>query len=227
MNLLREKFQGSPIYARVAPFLIFLVLTACQGQLGKDSMYWAYALKTVVGAWLILEMRPFVPEMRWAISLEAVAIGVVVFIMWVGLDPFFPKNHIFFTPTADDAWNPFALYGQGSSRGWFYIAVHVLGMTFVVPPLEEVFWRSFVYRYFVRTNFESLPLNFFHPTSFIVTSLLFGLEHYEFAQGFLCGMAYQWLVISKNRLGDAITAHAITNLLLGLWIVGRGDWHFW
>jgi hypothetical protein len=70
-------------------------------------------------------------------------------------------------------------------------------------------------------------LNLFHPTSFIVTSLLFGLEHYEWAQGLLCGMAFQWLVINKNRLSDAIVAHAITNCLLGLWVIGRGDWHFW
>jgi len=38
-------------------------------------------------------------------------------------------------------------------------------------------------------------------------------------------LAYQWLVISKNRLGDAIAAHAITNFLLGLWVVGGGAWH--
>jgi len=28
-------------------------------------------------------------------------------------------------------------------------------------------------------------------------------------------------------LGDAITAHAITNLLLGLWVVWQGAWKFW
>ena len=31
----------------------------------------------------------------------------------------------------------------------------------------------------------------------------------------------------KNRLGDAMTAHATTNFLLGLWIVGTGQWHYW
>jgi len=34
-------------------------------------------------------------------------------------------------------------------------------------------------------------------------------------------------VLRKNRLGDAMTAHAITNFLLGAWIVWRGAWHFW
>jgi CAAX prenyl protease-like protein len=226
MNFFREKFQASPIYARVAPFCIFVGLMVF-GFLGKDSTYWSYVLRTIVGACLIWQMRPFVPELRWTLSTEAIAVGVAVFVMWVGLDPFFPKNHVLFTPTPGDEWNPFARYGAGSHLGWFYAVAHLIGSSLVVPPLEEVFWRSFVYRYSIRTNFESVPLNRFHPTAFIVVSLLFGLEHCEWAQGFLCGMAFQWLVISKNRLSDAIVAHSITNFLLGLWVIGRGDWHFW
>lgn len=227
MNLLREKFQGSAIYARVAPFVIFVALMAFNFVFGKDGIYWMYVVRTAVGAWLIWEMRPFVPEMRWTISLEAVAVGIAMFVVWVGLDPFVPKNHIFFTPSAGDAWNPFVRFGAGSGAAWFFILVHILGSSLVVPPLEEVFWRSFMYRFSIRTDFESLSLKTFHPTAFIVISLLFGLEHYEFVQGFICGMAFQWLVISKNRLGDAIAAHAITNFLLALWVVFRPDWHFW
>lgn len=228
MNFLREKFRASPIYVRVAPFFIFVALIAFSGMFGKDSPYWIYALRTFLGAWFLWEMRPFVPEMRWEVTLEAVAIGIAVFIMWVGLDSFVPKNHLFFgPPKPEDMWNPFARYGAGSGLGWFYVLVRLIGSTVIVAPMEEVFWRSFLYRYCIRTDFQSVPMKMFHPTSFIVVSLLFGLEHYEWVQGFLCGMAYQWLVINKNRLGDAITAHAITNFLLGLWVIGRGDWHFW
>ena len=35
------------------------------------------------------------------------------------------------------------------------------------------------------------------------------------------------LVLWKGRLGDAITAHAVTNFLLGLWVVWKGAWQFW
>jgi len=34
-------------------------------------------------------------------------------------------------------------------------------------------------------------------------------------------------VLRKQRLGDAISAHAITNLLLGLYVVGTKSWRFW
>ena len=75
MRLLEKKIAESPVIARVAPFVIFLVLTFCQGQFGEASRYWFYLAKTLIGAWLIWEMRPFVSEMRWAVSWEAVVVA--------------------------------------------------------------------------------------------------------------------------------------------------------
>ena len=228
MNQLREKFQSSPIYARFAPLFIFCILTTAGFLLGDDWKFWLYVLKVFVGAWLVWEMRPFVAEMRWAVSWEAVVIGVGVFVIWVGLDPYYPMNNMMFKDTKESLWNPFERFGAGSSLAWTLICIRIAGMTLVVPPLEEVFYRSFLYRYFVRINFLEMPLSRFHPTSFIVTSALFGFTHYEWLAGILCGMAYQWLVLRKNRLGDAMTAHAITNFLLGVWVVWRGGsaWKF-
>jgi uncharacterized protein len=222
MTFFREKFQASPIYARVAPYVIFILLTVAQEMFGEAARYWFYLGKTLVGAWLLWEMRPFVSEMRWEVSTEAIAIGVGVCLMWVGIDNLY--SHM----GADKApWNPRAQFGEHSSLAMLFIAARVLGSTLVVPPLEEVFFRSFLYRYFVRTDFENMPFNRFHLTSFIVTSAIFGFEHSQWLAGILCGFAFQWLVISKNRLGDAIAAHAITNFLLALWILSQGAWKFW
>ncbi len=222
MLFLRKKFEASPAYARIAPFVIFLALTFCQGQFGEASRYWFYLAKTAVGAWLIWEMRPFVAEMRWALSWEAAVVGIGVFVVWVGLNDFYPK-----LGKTDAVWNPHALFGEGTARAWVFIVVRILGSSLVVPPLEEAFYRSFLYRYFVNTDFRAMPFSQFHATSFIVTALIFGFAHYEWLAGILCGMGYQWLVLRKNRLGDAMTAHAITNFLLGLWVVWKGAWNFW
>jgi CAAX prenyl protease-like protein len=220
---LREKFAASAIYVRVAPFVIFLILTFCQALFGKEGAYWFYLIKTLVGAWLIWEMRPFVREMRWAFSWEAVVAGVLVVVLWVGLDPFYPK----FTKITE-VHNPHAVFGQDSGLTWMFLMVHLLGSTFVVPPLEEVFYRSFLYRYFVKLDFLAMPLSRFHPLSFAVTAVIFGPgQHVQWLAGILCGMIYQALVIRKDRLGDAMTAHAITNFLLGVWVIWKGDWIFW
>jgi CAAX protease family protein len=221
MFFLRKKFEGSPELARFLPFGIFVALTAAQGEFGESSRYWLYLVKTLVGAWLILEMRPFVEEMRWKFSWEAVVVGIIIFATWVGLDGYYPR----LTNLGPD-WNPYKEFGKGLAG--FYAAVRIAGSSIVVPPIEEVFYRSFLYRYFVKTDFRAMPFNRFHGLSFFVTSIIFGVLHPDrWVAGIICGLGYQWLVIHKNRLGDAMTAHAITNFLLGLWVVWKGAWSFW
>jgi uncharacterized protein len=222
VRFLKKFFSGSPAAARAAPFLIFLALTVCQGRFGAEPACWFYLVKTIVGAWLVWEMWPFVSEMRWAVPWEAIVAGVGIFAAWVGLDPFYP--HLM---KGGATGNPGEQFGEGSTLAWFFMAVHILGMTLVVPPLEEVFYRSFLHRYVASADFLSIPLNKFLPLSFFATAIVFGLSHNEWLAGILCGAAYQWLVIRKNRLGDAMTAHAITNFLLGVWIVWKHAWNFW
>ena len=223
MNFLQKKFATSPEYARIAPFAIFVLLTGLQGQFGPDSRYWAYLVKTLAGAWLIWQARPFVEEMRWKISWEAVAVGIAVFAIWVGLDGLYPR-----LAKAEETWNPNDQYNAGSVLAWFYIIIRIAGSSIVVPPIEEIFYRSFLYRYLVKLDFRAMPFSRFHALSFIVTSLIFGFMHPDrWLAGILCGLAYQGLAIQKNRLGDAMTAHAITNFLLGVWVVARNDWSFW
>ena len=222
MSLAREYMERSPVWARVLPFGVFVLLTQFQGQMGEGSYYWVYFAKTIVGAWLVWEMWPLAKEVRWAFSWEAVVVGIAVFAIWVGLDPYYKK---FSTP--DHVWNPHDHFGEGSALAWLIIVTRIAGSTLVVPPIEEAFYRSFLYRYLVKIDFLQMPLGRMHLLSFFTTSIIFGLLHFEWLAGILCGLAYQWLVIRKDRLGDAMTAHAITNLLLGIWVVWRGAWNFW
>ncbi|MGA2683782.1 MAG: CAAX prenyl protease-related protein [Verrucomicrobiota bacterium] len=235
MRSLNRLLGTSPLMVRVAPFVVFLVLTSCQGRFGAASAYWFYLAKTLVAVWLIREMRPLVSEMRWAISWEALVVGVGVFGLWIGLDPFYPKLPEIITKlglskffgTHQAIWNPHEQFGQNSALAWLMIVTRILGSTLVVPPLEEVFYRSFLYRYVAKPDFLSVPLNRFLPLPFLVTAAVFGISHSQWLAGILCGMAYQWLVLRRNRLGDAMTAHAITNFLLGVWVAWQGAWQFW
>jgi len=105
--------------------------------------------------------------------------------------------------------------------------VRIAGSASIVPLLEEVFFRSFLYRYLAKPDFLSVRLGTFAWRPFLITSLIFGFEHREWLAGVLCGFAYQGLVSWKERLGDAIMAHGITNFLLGVWVVWQGAWQFW
>ncbi len=231
----KQIFARNPAAARVVPFGIFLLLTAGQGQFGPASAYWFYLAKTLVGLWLIWAMRPFVAEMRWAFSWPAVLVGVGIFAVWAGLSgewttqnsPWVKLGLSHAPAQPAPAWNPQEQFGAGSAVAWLLISVRILGSTFIVPPLEEVFYRSFLYRYIAGKDFLAVPLNRFLPVPFLVTAALFGLAHNEWLAGIICGAAYQWLVLRQGRLGEAMTAHAITNFLLGVWVVWQGAWQFW
>lgn len=232
-----DELKKSPLWSRVVPFAVFLGITATlQAGGGEMARYGWYLAKTLVGAWLVWEFRGVVSEMKWAVSWEAVVVGVLVFVMWVGIDPYYPKQDAlmfrlgFGKDPAEQPpviWNPFVAFGAGSLAGWFFVVVRTVGSTALVPMLEEVFYRSFLYRYLISPEFERVSLNRVHGVSMAMTTGIFAFTHHQWLAGILCGLAYQGLVIRKNRLGDAMTAHAITNLLLAIWVVARGDWKFW
>jgi uncharacterized protein len=228
-SLLPAGVKDPPALIRVLPFAVFLVLTFCQDAFGGMARYWFYLGKTVVGAWLIWEMWPLVEEMRWKVSFASVFVGVLAFAIWVWLDdllrlmsinPSFLKLKLGGAP-----WNPHEQFNP--DLAYTFIITRIVGSTLVVPHLEEVFYRSFLYRYIAKKDFERVALGQYLRIPFIVTSVIFGFAHREWLAGILCGLLFQWLVCWKKRLGDAMTAHAITNLLLGIWVVWKDEWHFW
>ena len=235
MNFLSSKLTASPALVRVAPFGVFLILTFLQGQFGETGRYWIYVGKSLLGACLVSIAWPLVAEMRWKVSASAIGVGVAVFALWVGLDPFVPKQPElwdklgFSKPPQHPSlpWNPFVQFGEGTTLAWFFVCARILGSSLVVPPLEEVFYRSFVYRWIARPDFQSVKLGEFSLKSFPLTALVFGFAHNEWLAGILCAAAYQGLVCWKKNLGEAMTAHAITNFLLGIYIINRGQWQFW
>lgn len=225
-----SKITSSPALVRVLPFAVFIGLTFLQDRFGDTARYWIYLGKTLAGAGMLCALWKYIQEVEWRFTWQAVVVGVAVFAMWVGLDeliariglPEYPKLKL-----SGPAWNPNEAFGAGSALAIFFIVVRIAGSSLVVPFLEEIFFRSFVYRYLVGTDFLAVPLGKFLAVPFIITSLLFGFEHREWLAGILCGFAYQGLVIWKGRIGDAVTAHGITNFLLGLWVVWRGAWQYW
>lgn len=226
-----RELKRSPVFTRAAPFIVFLLLTLLQSKSGEGGRYWFYLAKSVVVGWMLWVFRRAIGEMRLKFSGEAIAVGIGVFVLWVGLVPILQvfgldASWAVRKPAEVQPWNPF-LHFENAILAWFFVAVRIVGSTVVVPPMEEVFYRSFVYRYVAKQDFQAVPIGQFYWTPFIVASVLFGFGHHEWLAGILSGFAYQGLVCRKKRLGDAIAAHGITNFLLGLWIIYKGAWHFW
>ena len=219
---LRAWLEGRPAALRTLPFLTFLGLTFCQELPGEWTRYWIYAGKTVFGAWAVWIIRPLIEELGFRLNWRSVAVGVAMFGIWVGLEGLYPVLQ-----EGGEPWNPFELQGGGTFWPWAFVGVRVAGSTLIVPVVEEVFYRSFLYRWIAAPDFLTTPLKGLRIKPFIVCAIVFGLGHREWAPGVLCAMAYQYLTARSGRLDEAVAAHAVTNLSLGIWVALQGDWRFW
>lgn len=213
---------------RILPFGLFMLLLALRGALadsGEVDARWIYGLNVVaVGgllAWLWREygelVRQLAPDAREA--LLAVAVGLVVFVLWISLDaPWMALGE----PTA--SFVPVDAAGQ---LIWPLIALRWLGATLVVPVMEELFWRSFLMRWVDNVRFEAVMPQRTTLKAIVLSTFVFTLAHTLWLAAAIAGLAYAWLYVRTGKLWVPVLAHAVTNGVLGVWVVATGNWAFW
>jgi CAAX prenyl protease-like protein len=214
-------------WMRILPFaayLFFIVAGDVLERLGvaASTLVWLYPAKIAVVALLLAlfwrhysELRHF--RLSSTQTLTALVTGVVVLILWVSLDAGWM---IIGSPSGFDPRS------QGQID-WLLVAIRIAGAALVVPVMEELFWRSFLMRWIVSPDFESVESSQLGLKSFVITVLLFGVEHNLWLAGIVAGAAYSLLYMRHRTLWSPILAHAVTNGLLGIWVVRTGNWSYW
>ena len=202
----------------IVPFALYAVCMYT-APLFNTSQFLAYPVKTIlVAASLIYFWNAYKQEIRFKFSWLPIISGVVVFFVWVLPEGLYPQ-------IGHSEFNPF---DQANGNGvYVLIAFRIVGASLIVPIMEELFWRSFALRFCVRSDFKSLPLGHFSWSSFILISLLFGFEHHRWLVGIFAGMIYAGVLYRRKNLFDPILSHAITNFLLGLYVILTHQWSFW
>ncbi len=217
-------------WAHIVPFLVFMILLALRGEVPADGSWgfdprWLYAVQTlVVGALLVALWRHYgdlfvqnLPSLRQ--SLLGVAVGAVVFGLWITLTaPWMQVG----SPTA--GFVPLDANGQ---INWTLVAFRIAGAALVVPIMEELFWRSFLMRWIDRPIFELVDPQSVSLKAVLLSTFVFTLAHTQWLAAAIAGLAYAWLYRYTGKLWTAVVAHAVTNGLLGWWVVRTGQWQFW
>jgi uncharacterized protein len=202
----------------VLPFALFALCTYLPALLSIPLAV-AYPAKTIlVAATLAWFWRSFGSEIRLQMDLPAVAAGIVVFLIWVGLEGLYPQ----IGTAGAHAANQVEVYGVI----WF-LAFRLIGAALVVPVMEELFWRSFAMRFLIDFDFRKVPLGQFTWFSFIAVSVAFGFEHHQWLPGIIAGVVYAAVLYRSKNLFSPILAHGVTNLLLGIYVMQTGRWEFW
>ncbi len=207
--------QENPTAAYLIPFLAILA-AGMLARAASAEFEWLYALRFVGAAVALWIFRERLGTLDWRFGWWSVATGVAVFAMWVSLDNALPVPM------------PSALAAAGSSIQFAWIAVRALAATTTVPIAEELAFRDFGMRRLVSPDFESIPLRSVTWVAILITSVAFGLLHGDrWFAGALAGLAFALVAKKTGRIGDAVAAHAITNLLLAVLVLDRGQWQYW
>ena len=212
--------------ARALPFGLyvgFLALAPLLAPRVADAR-WLYAVQIgLVALALVYFSRRYVELGNpFAIGLKDVALAAVIgagaFAAWINLEL------SWLSWVGADGFNP--SQPDGSLSGAL-ILMRLAGAVIVVPVMEELFWRSFLLRWFEQSDFMRLSPQAVSGRSVLYCAIPFGLEHNLWFAGILAGLAYGWLYRHTGKLWVPILAHALTNLLLGIWVVYTGNWRFW
>jgi CAAX prenyl protease-like protein len=165
------------------------------------------------------ELRPGAP-MRAADAGTAIGVGMLVLAIWLWLGPLVRLGG----EVQADAVAPWPQDGV-SAVAW--IAIRLVGSALVVPLIEELFWRSWLMRRIDGADVLGQDPRRVSWLAVGLSSAVFALEHRELLSGFLAGLAYAWLYRRTGDLRLAVLAHAVTNGLLGVFVLSTGRYEFW
>jgi len=232
----QSQTSAGAIAPRIVPFALFMTFIGIdeflhflrnQGMIVLTDHFFLslYPVKiAIVGSALWLYRAAYVEIktrdlMQLRTTLISLMAGSVVFGLWIWM-----------------IW-PFAIFGNLSgfdpsvfkddSFKYFMIMIRLAGAVIVVPIMEEIFWRSFLVRYLTGPSFSDIGIGQMTIASFLITTVLFGLEHNLWLAGMMAGAAYNLLLLHAKSIAQCILAHAVTNFLLGMYVLITKQWFFW
>lgn len=223
-------------WIRIIPFAVFMGFIGLQQVLEwtvtkgwvditSEQMLYLYPIKTLLVAGLLIFLWRQYEELNFSDlknlthTAASIALGLVVFVLWINMDWGIA------TFGESKGFDPF-LIADDSTRN-IIIFFRICGAALVVPVMEELFWRSFMLRYVIKSDFTSVRIGTFTLNSFLICSVLFGLEHNLLLAGIMAGAAYAALLYWTKSISQCVLAHAVTNLVLGLYVLQTGYWQFW
>jgi uncharacterized protein len=212
--------------AYILPMAVFLLFT----QLGVwwPKLYpFTYIVKTLVVAILLMVLWKHYTKIRWNHWWLGILVGIIGVVQWVGMEnllrhywPDYPKL------ASADPYDPTTIASPMLQMS--FIAVRWLGAALLVPVMEELFWRDYLWRQIAAPNdFKMVPVGEPDYKAFFIVAIVFSFVHIQWMTAIVWGLLIGWLLLRTRSLGACIIAHGVTNFLLGAWVLYTRDWYFW
>ncbi len=231
-------FVAVMLLATLAPSFELAAYATEPGQLGDG---WApYKYMGVVGFQLAVAIgllvwfhKTYLRHFRLRFSIWGVLVGLVGGVLWIWVCSWGVEKAVL--PTLGlkslvevrPAFDPFLLLPDELVR-WTFLILRFGMLVVAIPIIEELFLRGWFIRWIQNPNWASVSLAeigrkgllaviayavLTHPSEALAAVLWFGLIN--------------GLMVRTGNFWDCVMAHAITNLMLGLYVVNYGRWELW
>ncbi len=211
----------------MAVFLAFLAIGRWLPNVGeafalKHAEFWVYPIQTICCGALLVWFRRSYDFGRVHHFVFTLLLAGAVFLIWI-----FPQQFLRFAPRTL-GFDP-TLVSSDSATYWLTIGLRFLRLAIVVPFVEEIFWRAFLLRFLISENFQRVSFGQFSLLSFVVVTAVFAFSHArpDWPAAVCAGALFNLVAYRTRSLSSCILAHAVTNGLLGLWIMHTRQWGFW
>jgi CAAX prenyl protease-like protein len=221
------------IVAYVAPFVLYIVLTMVESKgwlgLNYETVCTLKGLLVAAALWIFRREYPALATKGCGLAIVAGGAGCIVWIVLERVQAALPAVGPFLDslmPGARVKYDPFTSPGPAAARMAFVI-MRLIEMTAVVPIMEEIFWRGFLARFLLADDFRNVPQGIFTPWSFLIVVLAFAALHPEILAAVAWCTLINLLYRRTANLWACVVMHAVTNGLLGGYILATGSWYLW
>ncbi len=187
----------------------------------------------LVGGILGFFRQHYLRVFPWRFRYESIALGIVGVVLWVLLCAPQWENRLLelaglggLLPSRPGV-NPFESFGS-QTVGWFLLLRFTV-LTLIVPLAEELFVRGWLVRFLeAQENWDVQPLA---QVGWVAQLGVLGYAVLTHPQEAIAAIAWfslvNWWMKRTGNLWDCVLVHAVTNGLLGAWILYSGDWRLW
>lgn len=227
--------------AFVGPMVVHMLVPQVTGMFfdSSDPAVEATAYTVSVAAQIVaaialclLFVRVWLDHFKFRVSILAVVVGVVGYVLWVGICVAEPERQFLSLFGLQDLWpsrtafNPFKEIGEGLHRTLF-LAMRFTTLALVVPVAEELFLRGFLVRWIEDVDYKAVRFNKLSWAAIVAPTVCSVLTHPETVAAIVWFSLVTWLMIHTKNFWNCVVAHMVTNLLLGIHVVAYGTWELW
>ena len=196
----------------------------------------AYAIRIALTAVAVGLVVPGWRKIPWRYSHWAILIGLVGGVLWIGIcwldlfDAVLTRVGLERWTSLGDrpAFDPYTALGDSPAVMVGFLATRLIGLACIVPLIEEFFLRGFLMRFIEQADWWTVDVGTVGPKA-AITATVYGVLAHP-AEPIAAAVWFSLITVLHARtrsLWSCVVAHAITNGMLGLYVLAFRDWTLW